>query len=96
MIQVRKAYVNEDSNSIVIRDTEEVVGVVEKILDANDMPEAEVILDVEVMEVSDKNAENIGLLLSNYNVQLGAFKGENLMSTTLTGATTTAASDQQR
>ena len=90
MIQVRKAYVNEDSNSIVIRDTEEVVGVVEKILDANDMPEAEVILDVEVMEVSDKNAENIGLLLSNYNVQLGAFKGENLMSTTLTGATTTA------
>ncbi len=92
MIQVRKAYVNEDSNSIVVRDTEDIVAVVEKILDANDMPEAEVILDVEVMEVSDKNAENIGLLLSNYNVQLGAFSGNSLMSTSLTGATTTAAS----
>lgn len=92
MIQVRKAYVNEDSNSIVVRDTEDVVKVVEKILDANDMPEAEVVLDVEVMEVSDKNAENVGLLLSNYNVQLGAFSPEgNPLSTTLAGATTTVA-----
>jgi general secretion pathway protein D len=90
MVQVRKAYVNEDSNSIVVRDTEDVVAVVEKILEANDMPEAEVVLDVEVIEVSDKNAENIGLLLSNYNVQLGAFSPDNkLMATSLSGATTT-------
>lgn len=90
MIQVRKAYVNEDSNSIVVRDTEDVVAVVEKILDANDLPEAEVVLDVEVIEVSDKNAENIGLLLSNYNVQLGAYTPEgNALSSTLAGATTT-------
>ncbi len=90
MVQVRKAYVNEDSNSIVVRDTEDVVSVVEKILDANDMPEAEVVLDVEVIEVSDKNAENVGLLLSNYNVQLGAFTPEgNALATTLAGATTT-------
>lgn len=90
MVQVRKAYVNEESNSIVIRDTDDVVGVVEKILDANDLPEAEVVLDVEVMEISDKNAENVGLLLSNYNVQLGAFSPTNnqLMATTLAGATT--------
>ncbi len=94
MIQIRKVYVNEDSNSIVVRDTEDVVSVVEKILDANDLPEAEVVLDVEVIEVSDNNAENIGLLLSNYNVQVGAFSpapDNKLMATTLTGATTTAA-----
>lgn len=91
MIQVRKAYVNEDSNSIVVRDTDDVVAVVEKILDANDMPEAEVVLDVEVIEVSDKNAENVGLLLSNYNVQVGAFSpSNNLLATSLAGATTVA------
>ncbi|NTV48291.1 MAG: type II secretion system protein [Geobacteraceae bacterium] len=90
MIQVRKIFVNEDSNSIVVRDTEDVVSVVEKILDANDLPEAEVVLDVEVIEISDKNAENIGLLLSNYNVQLGAFSPDNkLLATSLTGASTT-------
>lgn len=94
MIQVRKVYVNEDSNSIVVRDTAEVVAVVEKILDANDLPEAEVVLDVEVIEMSDKNAQNVGLLLSNYNVQLGAFSpapDNKLLSTTLAGVTTTVA-----
>ena len=91
MIQVRKVYVNEDSNSIVVRDTEDVVSVVEKILDANDLPDAEVVLDVEVIEISDKNAENIGMLLSNYNVQLGAFSPttSELLSPTLAGVTTT-------
>ena len=90
MIQVRKVYVNEDSNSIVVRDSQDVVAVVEKILDANDMPDAEVVLDVEVIEVSDKNAENIGLLLSNYNVQMGAFSPSNqLLATSLAGATST-------
>lgn len=91
MVQVRKAYVNEDSNSLVIRDTKDIVDVVEKILDANDMPEAEVVLDVEVIEVSDKNAQNIGLLLNPYNVQVGAFRNGNLMSTTLSAATSTPA-----
>lgn len=97
MIQVRKVYVNEDSNSIVVRDTEDIINVVEKILDANDMPEAEVVLDVEVIEVSDKNAENIGLLLSNYNVQLGAFSpapDNKLLSTTLAGVTTAVPSGE--
>ena len=94
VVQVRKSYVNEDSNSIVVRDTEDVVAVVERLLDANDLPEAEVVLDVEVIEVSDKNAENIGLLLSNYNVQLGAFSPSNeLLATTLAGATTTTTTD---
>lgn len=91
MIQVRKAYVNEDSNSIVVRDSADVVDVVEKILDANDMAEAEVVLDVEVIEMSDKNAQNVGLLLSNYNVQMGAFTPNNsLMATSLTSASTTS------
>lgn len=93
MIQVKKAYVNEDSNSIVVRDSADIVAVVEKILDANDMPEAEVVLDVEVIEMSDKNAQNVGLLLSNYNIQLGAFSPKDkLMATTLTSATTTSSS----
>ncbi|MFH1026500.1 MAG: cohesin domain-containing protein, partial [Pseudomonadota bacterium] len=88
------SYVNEDSNSIVVRDSADIVAVVEKILDANDLPEAEVVLDVEVIEMGDKNAQNVGLLLSNYNVQLGAFSPTNskLMATTLTSATTTSSS----
>ena len=90
MIQVRKVFVNEDSNSIIVRDTNDIVDVVEKILEANDVPDPEVVLDVEVVEISDTKAQNVGLLLSNYNVQLGAFTPEgNLLANSLTAATTT-------
>ncbi len=91
MLQVKKIYVNEESNSIVVRDTSDVVDVVEKILDANDVPDPEVVLEVEVMEITDKNAENLGLLLSNYNVQAGLFKGSTPLSSSLSTVTTTAA-----
>lgn len=84
MLQVRKLYINEDANALVVRDTREVNEVIEKILEANDLPDAEVVLDVEVIEISDKNAKNVGLLLSNYDVQLGAFSPSgNLLATTL-------------
>jgi general secretion pathway protein D len=73
MIQVRKIQVNEDSNSIMVRDTKDVVDVIDKIIDASDVPDPEVILDVEVLELNDTNTENVGLLLSNYNVSMGIF-----------------------
>ncbi|HEY3306876.1 MAG TPA: cohesin domain-containing protein [Desulfuromonadaceae bacterium] len=93
MIQVRKIYVNEDANSIVVRDTNDIVEVVERILDANDVPEPEVILDVEVIEVTDSNSQRLGLLLSDYSVKLGAFSPSNppqlLSSNSLASTTTT-------
>jgi general secretion pathway protein D len=89
MIQVRKLQVNDDSNSIIVRDTKDVVDVVEKILDASDVPDAEVVLDVEVLEITDNNAENVGLLLSNYNVQMALFKGPNQMASSLSAVTNT-------
>jgi general secretion pathway protein D len=73
MVPVRKIHVNEESNSIVVRDTSYVVDVIEKLLDANDNPDAEVLLDVEVVELTDKNTRNVGLVLSRYAVDLGAF-----------------------
>ncbi len=91
MLQVKKIHVNEESNSLIVRDTPEVVEVVEKIIDANDVPDPEVVLEVEVMEITDKNAQNLGLLLSSYNVQLGAFKGATPLSGSLSTVTTVPA-----
>ncbi|RNC68774.1 MAG: type II secretion system protein [Desulfuromonadales bacterium] len=70
MLQVRKVYVNEELNAIVIRDTAELVEVAGKIIEANDVPDAEVLLEVEVIEVSKNNTENFGLALSRYAVTL--------------------------
>lgn len=77
MVQVKRLYINQEANALVVRDTREVADVVEKIIEANDLPEAEVVLDVEVIEISDRDSKNVGLLLSNYDVQLGAFTPDN-------------------
>lgn len=71
MLQVKKIYVNEEANALVIRDTPEVIEVARKILEANDVPDAEVLLEVEVFELSKQNAETFGLLLSRYATSMG-------------------------
>lgn len=84
VLQVRKLYVNEDGNALIMRDTEDVIAVVEKLLEANDVPEAEVVLDMEIVEINDKDIKNLGLLLSNYSVSLGGFSPEGkLLSSSL-------------
>ncbi|WP_306534604.1 cohesin domain-containing protein [Geobacter sp.] len=76
MLQVRKVYVNEELNAIVVRDTPDLVDVAGKILEANDVPDAEVLLEVEVIEVSKRNIENFGLALSRYAVSLNTLTPE--------------------
>jgi general secretion pathway protein D len=60
MLDVKKVYVNEIVNSITVRDTLEKMKLVEKIIAANDLKEAEVILDVEILEISRSNALKYG------------------------------------
>ncbi|MBJ6800677.1 cohesin domain-containing protein [Geomonas propionica] len=100
MLQVKKIYVNEEANALVIRDTPEVVEVARKILEANDVPDAEVLLEVEVFELSKKDSETFGMLLSRYSTSLGItgpnapatgspFLADTLSSTSTTAAATT-------
>lgn len=93
LVQVRKIHINEESNSFMVRDTQEVANVIEKIIDMYDLPESEVVLDIEIVEITDNDTEKLGLLLSNYNVQLGAFTSAGkLMSTSLTSTTSSSSS----
>ena len=91
MLQVKKIYVNEEMNALVIRDVPEVIEVARKILDANDVPDAEVLLEVEVIEVSKKNAEALGLVLSRYAVSMNTWTPAGApFSDILTNAATTS------
>lgn len=60
MLDVKKVYVNEIENSITVRDTPEKMKLIGKIIAANDLKEAEVILDVEILEISRSNALKYG------------------------------------
>ena len=90
MMQIKKIYVNEEMNAIVIRDTPEVIALAGKILEANDIPDAEVVLEVEVIELSKKNAENLGFLLSRYAVSVQGFNNGTPFSDTLNTVNTSA------
>ncbi|GAB4295077.1 MAG: tetratricopeptide repeat protein [Desulfuromonadia bacterium] len=94
MLQVKKIYVNEELNALVVRDSPDAIKVIEKILEANDVPDPEVILEVEVMELSKKNLQDFGLALSRYALQMAATTPQNqffvdTLSTAATPTTTT-------
>jgi len=91
MLQVKKIYVNEEMNTLVIRDTYDVIEVARRILEANDVPDAEVVLEVEVIELAKKNTESFGLALSKYSIGYatvgpsGNFLSDTLLTTSSIG-----------
>jgi general secretion pathway protein D len=89
MLQLKKIYVNEESNALVIRDTPETIAVAERILDANDVPAAEVLLEVEIIELSKKNQEKFGLALSRYAISAVFDHNNSFLLDSLSGTVTT-------
>lgn len=89
MLQVKKVYVNEELNAVVIRDVPETVDVAQRILEANDLAEPEVVLEVEVIEFTKTNAEQFGLALSKYAVSLNTLTPQGSWLTDTFSPTTT-------
>lgn len=52
---------DERSKSLVVRDTQENISIVEKLLAANDIPDAEVVLEIEILEINTDKLANIGI-----------------------------------
>jgi len=52
---------NKTSNTITVRATAPVVQIIERIITANDKPRAEVMVDVQILEVSRERAKQYGL-----------------------------------
>ena len=59
---------NKTTNTIVVRASTSVVGIMERLIEANDKPRAEVVIDVEILEVSRERAKQYGLSLSQYQI----------------------------
>ena len=59
---------NKTANTITIRATSAVASIIEKMIEANDNPRAEVVIDVQILEVNRTRAKQYGLELSNYAV----------------------------
>jgi len=61
VIDLKHVVVNDQLNTLLIRDTEDDLKLAEEIIAANDRPPAEVLLDVEILEVDRTKAEQLGM-----------------------------------
>jgi len=59
--KVRDVHIDERLNLLVIRETPEVLALSDKLIQSVDLPEPEVMLEVEVMELSTDRMEELGL-----------------------------------
>jgi type II secretory pathway component GspD/PulD (secretin) len=59
---------NKTANTITVRATGPVVQIVEKVIEANDKPRAEVMVDVQILEVSRERTKSYGLDLGSYAI----------------------------
>ena len=60
---------NRAANTITIRATTAMAAIIEQVIRANDKPRAEVVIDVEILEVNRQRAKQYGLNLSNYSIE---------------------------
>jgi general secretion pathway protein D len=85
LIDARRIAINEQLNSIVIRDTADKVAIAERLINANDKAKAEVLVDVELLQVDTNKLRDIGMSLSSQTFQ------STFDATKLGGATSTSA-----
>ena len=89
LLQTTRISVNKAENSITLRDTADKVAVAERIVEQNDKQVAEVVVDVELLQINATKAQNLGLQL------VPRAAGATIPSPG-TGVTNLGATDRQR
>ncbi len=71
MLDARKVVQNNQLNAITIRDTPNKIAIAQKIIEANDKAKAELIVDVELLEISRTISKTLGINITprQFNVQ---------------------------
>ncbi len=63
MLKTKDLVTDVKSNTLVMRDTPDAIALAERLIAANDQPDAEIMLEVEVLEISSTRSAEIGLKL---------------------------------
>src|SRR5918992_501012 len=78
---------NKTANTITIRSTAAVASIIEKMIEANDNPRAEVVIDVQILEVNRNRAKQYGVDLSSYAINTVFSPGQDPRGATKTPTT---------
>ncbi len=68
LVGAKNIAANDQLNAIVLRDSADKVKVAETIISTNDKSRGEVVVDVELLEIDTKRLQELGLLLSDYQI----------------------------
>ena len=69
LLQTTRISVNKAENSITLRDTADKVAIAERIVEQNDKQLAEVVVDVELLQMNTTKTQDLGVLLSAYETK---------------------------
>jgi general secretion pathway protein D len=65
VLKIKESYVDEKTNMIVLRESPETIALAEKLIALQDLDEPEVMLEVEVLEITRTRMQDLGIQLSN-------------------------------
>lgn len=83
LLDLRRMGTISQLNAIVIRDTADKVAVAERLIEVNDKAKAEVVLDVELLQLSSKKLLDLGAALSSYSITGSLNSGSGTTTPTL-------------
>jgi general secretion pathway protein D len=66
---------NKTTSTLTVRATESMMAIIDRLVEANDKPRAEVVIDVQILEVNRTRAKQFGIDLASYTVT-GVFSPE--------------------
>src|SRR4029077_10896903 len=89
LIDARKIAVNDQLNAIILRDTGDKAKGAERIIESNDKAKAEVVIDVELLQINSGRLRELGTALSSYSVSQSLNFGQASTGTGGTGGTST-------
>lgn len=76
LLQLKQIHVNEELNALIVRDEPERIRLAQKVIEANDIPDAEVMMEVEIIEVGRDKLSELGLNLSTSAMAAGIYSGD--------------------
>ncbi len=74
ILKVKDVFIDESKNLLILRDTPEIIRLAGKLIVAQDLPDPEVELEVEILEINTTRLTNLGM---QFPQQIGASLGNN-------------------
>ena len=82
LVDAKKLAANERLNAIILKETIDKVKIAERLIQTNDKARAEVVIDVELLQIDSNKLRELGTALSQYSISQGFAPGLDIDTTT--------------